>query len=586
MSDKRWNLKSQVADDLRNLSYSQYILDKKVIYGLDYPESKIDLDLFHILTNLENTPDLHKCFNEIELEGIFNYIDLKSILFDKKFIEPISKIDNNNFKREIMNKSSQELSKLLNRYGIIASGKVKKLQKLALKHIPESEFLEGDFKVTDEGRKYLDEFSWIEIYDTALNKFDFNEFYRFLDENEGTKSDLAVEFSKKHLTKANSNKDFKYCDDSYIALSDSYILNEDMENALKTEIDRFIHRINPKYYSYSSEFIYFHIFSEVNIQNIKQYSKNLNINNLKELFFQRWDLTHFKKQYLNCDKAYDYLERLFNENRIELSKECEDACFDNAIENYNRGVYHFRSAEFEDAILFFKNCLLKEPDFINALYGQLLSYSNLDNLDKTMKEINKAIKIDENNQRFWSLKAICHADKYEKFKAEQYFDKAIELNPNDMIPWIDRGIYYFHFTDYEEALYSFNQAFKVSNQNPAPLFYKIRIYEQMNMVEDIEDCLENIHEIVGDSLDYLYGRGQQYIINQDFKKALECYEKCLEMDDRIPAIWAGLSVIYEFLDDGDRSLFYMHMAQLCNEEVEPGGGNLLQKEYIDYIDEI
>ena len=132
---------------------------------------------------------------------------------------------------------------------------LKKLQKLALKHIPESEFIEGDFKVTDEGRKYLDEFSWIEIYDTALNKFDFNEFYRFLDENEGTKSDLAVEFSKKHLTKANSNKDFKYCDDSYIALSDSYILNEDMENALKTEIDRFIHRINPKYYSYSSEFI-------------------------------------------------------------------------------------------------------------------------------------------------------------------------------------------------------------------------------------------------------------------------------------------------------------------------------------------
>ena len=92
MSDKRWNLKSQVADDLRNLSYSQYILDKKVIYGLDYPESKIDLDLFHILTNLENTPDLRKCFNEIELEGIFHYIDLKSILFDKKFIEPISKI--------------------------------------------------------------------------------------------------------------------------------------------------------------------------------------------------------------------------------------------------------------------------------------------------------------------------------------------------------------------------------------------------------------------------------------------------------------------------------------------------------------
>lgn len=54
-----------------------------------------------------------------------------------------------------MNKSSQKLSKLFNRYTIIASGKVKKLQKLTLKHISESEFIESDFKVTDECKKYF-----------------------------------------------------------------------------------------------------------------------------------------------------------------------------------------------------------------------------------------------------------------------------------------------------------------------------------------------------------------------------------------------------------------------------------------------
>ena len=58
-------------------------------------------------------------------------------------------------KHEIMNKSSQKLSKLFNRYTIIASGKVKKLQKLTLKHISESEFIESDFKVTDECKKYF-----------------------------------------------------------------------------------------------------------------------------------------------------------------------------------------------------------------------------------------------------------------------------------------------------------------------------------------------------------------------------------------------------------------------------------------------
>ncbi len=84
MDDKKWNLRSQVDYNLINLLFSQYALDKKVIYGLDYPESRIDLGLFYILTNLENTPDLRKCFNKIELAVFFNYNNLKSILFDKK----------------------------------------------------------------------------------------------------------------------------------------------------------------------------------------------------------------------------------------------------------------------------------------------------------------------------------------------------------------------------------------------------------------------------------------------------------------------------------------------------------------------
>ena len=42
-------------------------------------------------------------------------------------------MDKNTFKNEIMKKTPFELSRLLNRYRIIASGKPKKLQKLAIK---------------------------------------------------------------------------------------------------------------------------------------------------------------------------------------------------------------------------------------------------------------------------------------------------------------------------------------------------------------------------------------------------------------------------------------------------------------------
>ena len=59
-----------------------------------------------------------------------------------------------------------------------------------------SEFVFGEFIVAAEGRKYLDEFSWIKIYDESLNKFDFNEYYKFLEENDGEASDLGIEFSK------------------------------------------------------------------------------------------------------------------------------------------------------------------------------------------------------------------------------------------------------------------------------------------------------------------------------------------------------------------------------------------------------
>lgn len=147
-----------------------------------------------------------------------------------------------------------------------------------------------------------------------------------------------------------------------------------------------------------------------------------------------------------------------------------DTYFDNPLENYNNGVYHYQKVEFDVVLVFFKAYLLKELVFINVLYAHDLIYCQLEDYDRAMKEIDKAIEIDESYQRFWVLKAVCYSENYNKKKAVKCFNKVCELNPNDMLVWIDKAIFYVNDRDYNEASNFYDGALKISNGNPAPLF--------------------------------------------------------------------------------------------------------------------
>lgn len=116
-------------------------------------------------------------------------------------------------------------------------------------------------------------------------------------------------------------------------------------------------------------------------------------------------------------------------------------------------------------------------------------------------------------------------------------------------------------------------------------FYEIELYKNPRDIDAIEMCLNNIHEMVGDSIDYLFERAKQYMVDGKYQKAIEYYEKCLEIDDEIYDVWFGLGNAHNYLND-DKSSFYFYIANRCTFNFELAGPNLLKKEYLDYIDEI
>lgn len=232
--------------DARNTPFSifgndvdefKYLLDSSIVYGKDYPSGYVDYDMYCILIFLKSSKfDFNSILSDLRLESSFSEVEIKNILMENNFIKAVESDAKINVNDMVSKMDASQLSNLLKKHGIIASGKRKKLVKLAVQNIPENEFID-DFTITSEGLNFLDEFKWIGLFRVALNEFEFNEFYKYIDEHEGDYVQVALDFVDEHLNNAIGQRDFKYYDCCLKAITDIYAYDEyDLKTALCEEI--------------------------------------------------------------------------------------------------------------------------------------------------------------------------------------------------------------------------------------------------------------------------------------------------------------------------------------------------------------
>lgn len=288
---------------------------------------------------------------------------------------------------------------------------------------------------------------------------------------------------------------------------------------------------------------------------------------------------------------------------------------DKAISEYEKAREYFDELPISDKISLLAS-LAHMYELTNQKEKSLEVLKELSELDPDNQDNKKKIENLEreingkdllNDNKFNSIEEAfiqknIYLQRGEYEKANEVLDFIIEIQPEQPIPWIDKGYAYYYLGNYEEAMKNLDKALEyfdtASEYNPNrayALSYKSLVYIEWEDFENAEDIIVKALNILPDNAGFLniysncltnLGKHEEAIdiadkalsIDSDyfdayvskafalnslnrFDEAIECYKKALEMSPNNIDILKGITLSYIKMGDMDNARKYNNKAR-------------------------
>lgn len=146
----------------------------------------------------------------------------------------------------------------------------------------------------------------------------------------------------------------------------------------------------------------------------------------------------------NFSDAIAAMKAIYNENSYEI--------------NLRLGWLNYLSGAFTDGVAYYQKAINLKPYAIEPKFGFVLPASALGNMDQVMTQYNEILKIDPQNTLANYRVGMIYYGKQDWAKAENYFEKVVNLYPFDY----DSNIMYawtcYKLGKYREAQVLFNKS--------------------------------------------------------------------------------------------------------------------------------
>lgn len=266
----------------------------------------------------------------------------------------------------------------------------------------------------------------------------------------------------------------------------------------------------------------------------------------------------------NMDKFFDDVYYLFSMGFVKKAMSMLDKIGEDSPE-YGRALFYksvisASAGDEEAAEKLYRESVIAEVSKNSGIAVEDLRNDDFDNVNEEMHDMSDAVRKFHRGYEYY--------EKGEYKTALNYFDKSLELNPNDSETVYYKALCIAYLGDAEIAVDMINRAIEMDSTQDRYWNDKANFLTSLGNFDEALKCFDKAIELnPTDSILYA-NKGFMYLQLEDYKKSLECYKQAYEIDSENMHNIVRLANAYVELDDFKNADKYFAKAASIDDENE------------------
>lgn len=258
---------------------------------------------------------------------------------------------------------------------------------------------------------------------------------------------------------------------------------------------------------------------------------------------------------------------------------------DNSAYN-NRGLVYEELKDYKLAERDYKKAIALNPKHITANNNLGELYEKLNKYEEALECYNKQLQIEEDDY-YYINRAWCYMKLHRYSEAEKDFNNVIETNPQNIYAYNGMGKMFMEQKEYEKAAEYFKKLLDVDNTDYSKYTYDniCECYEKLKENKLAEKYLSEAIEKYPNDESFYLSRGLFYSNHDEKAKALEDYEKAININPKYSYAYNNMGVVYRDMKQYEKAIeFYKKAIAIKpnNDKANENIGNVYLYNLKDY----
>ncbi|MBI2263860.1 MAG: tetratricopeptide repeat protein [Armatimonadetes bacterium] len=233
---------------------------------------------------------------------------------------------------------------------------------------------------------------------------------------------------------------------------------------------------------------------------------------------------------------------------------------DDKVVVYKACIYN-KMEKPDKALGILKTTSKKHPEYFNESFACLMqlgiTYSLLEQFDKAVHQLEKAISLEPDEFRVWGSLGTTYVKMQRYDDAAQAFEKAVQLKPDEFLIWADLGTTYAEIKRYDEAVRAFEKAVKLK-PDEFRVWSNLGItYAEIKRYDEAVRAFEKAVKLKPDEFRVWANLGITYAETKRYNEATATLEKAMKIkpdDHNALSILGEVYVNMKRYEDGEKTL--------------------------------